>query len=572
MGAGRSSIVVERVALPDGRPRPWTAADCTIDPRVRYRFFFDVAGAPTPNGSIQTQCNNLERGTPNRLDWGFCRPLIGSGYERHRIAGPRPRRGCSRALETVHFLWYRSVVIRVILVCVVLCTGGTLATEEPPNRETPVTRPSQELPDPECLKAIRQARIAIRLGGSNSFETAVEPCGGRFEVLHEGLSLARTRDDQEAERRLLESLVGRIETNPESVPLVAAERAILDSSLGQVELRALCDHLAAAAVRPDAGPEIWRAYAVAAGRIGDFEAARAAIDKILAISPSPEVRWAAVDLDQRLERWPDLVSQLERLAAEDEVMARIANLQLVEAYARVGRLADAISTAESLMSADEVDAGELASDHWTLDALFAGAWALYDAGEFELAKTALEEVLALDPDREDVQTAVQLLYGPIEARREHSQQAERRLAQDGDPEALFEEGTQRLAVGDSAGAIELLRQAAAAMPENEVAWSNFGVAALRLERWGEAATAFEHAVGLGNNDPSTRLNLGTAWVRSDQCEKGMGVLDRLVSEHPELWQAQYWRWSCLSRAGRKEEAASALKAYQSGRKGAATDS
>jgi superkiller protein 3 len=122
-----------------------------------------------------------------------------------------------------------------------------------------------------------------------------------------------------------------------------------------------------------------------------------------------------------------------------------------------------------------------------------------------------------------------------------------------------------LAVGDSARAIELLRTAAEAMPEHEIAWSNYGVAALRLERWSEAAEAFEHAVELGNDDLGTRLNLGTAWVRVDQCEKGLGVLDRLVDEHPELWQAQYWRWSCLSQAGRGDEAAAALKAYESGR-------
>jgi len=63
-----------------------------------------------------------------------------------------------------------------------------------------------------------------------SFESALEPCGGRFEVLHEALSMARILGDQEAVERLSKQIVHQFETSPRSVPLVAAERAILDAA------------------------------------------------------------------------------------------------------------------------------------------------------------------------------------------------------------------------------------------------------------------------------------------------------------------------------------------------------
>lgn len=390
-------------------------------------------------------------------------------------------------------------------------------------------------------------------------------------MLHEALSLARAQGDHESEQRFFEQVVRLFETNPDSVPLVSVERAILDPATGRDELQVLRDHLAFEVERPGADADVWRAYAVVCGKLGEDEMARAAIARVLAFEPSPEVRWSAVELDKRLERWRDVVSQLETLATEDEVKARVAKLQLVEAYARVGRLDDAVATANTLLDEDAAVAGELASNHWTVDALVAGAWALHDMGKSELARAAFEKVLELDPEHEAAATAVSLLYGTADDRREHARKADAKIADEGDPDAFFDKGTHRLAVGDAAGAIDLLRQAVTMMPEHEVAWSNLGVAALRLERWAEAAAAFEQAVRLGNEDPSTRLNLGTAWVRADRCEQGLAVLDRLASEHPELWQAQYWRWSCLSRTGREDEAAAALAAYQLGREGTTND-
>ena len=118
-----------------------------------------------------------------------------------------------------------------MLVCALLGVAGIVAGDEAPTPEALEAAVSSELPDPECLKAIRRARIAIRSGGSNTFDEAVELCEGRFEVIHEALALARIRDDAKAEDDLLESLVRRFESNAEPVPLAAVERAILDFSL-----------------------------------------------------------------------------------------------------------------------------------------------------------------------------------------------------------------------------------------------------------------------------------------------------------------------------------------------------
>lgn len=77
--------------------------------------------------------------------------------------------------------------------------------------------------------------------------------------------------------------------------------------------------------------------------------------------------------------------------------------------------------------------------------------------------------------------------------------------------------------------------------------------------------ALERAVALGTGHPGLELNLGTALARSGDCDRALTILDELIANHPDRYQAHYWRWHCLTELGRPAEAAAALDAYQSAR-------
>lgn len=462
-----------------------------------------------------------------------------------------------------------------LVALVIVALGSPAGGDE---REEPL-RPAavRGLPEPGCLRALRTARIEFDSGDADAalvlYGRAVTACPGRLEPHLDALRVAGLVADPEATKYHLAGLV-RILTAPERpLQIDALERAIADPLLGRDELVAIRGRLDQELGRPgtaeagltEAGIRLRRLLAVAASRLGDAATARAALEPVLRTAPSPEVRWICIDLDRQLDRWPQVVDQLEAVIAEDPVMGDLVRLQLVEAYARTGRLDDAITTAAELAAASG-GLGELgAGNRVAATALLDAAWALRASGRDGIARQALERAVALAPDLEEASEALELLYGPVEARQERARREERELARASDPQAWLEEGTERLAVGDDASAIELLRQAADGLPEHEIAWYNLGLAAVRLELWSEASAAFERAVALGPDNLVARLNLGTATARAGDCERALVVLDELVAAHPEIWQAHYWRWSCRDAAGDAEGAAEALAAYEAGR-------
>ncbi len=456
--------------------------------------------------------------------------------------------------------------MRVAVIVWVLVSMVGITWADDPVPDGPVSPTSFEaMPDPECLRAIREARIAVARGGLRAglsgFEAASGVCAGRLEPLYEALTLARRLGDSEAEARQLERLVAHLTDPDRPLQLAALERAVVDPAMSREALEAFRSRLHSDIDDVDRFRAL-RVLAVVASRLGDDHAARAAIEPLLAHEPTPELRWLCVGFDRRLGNWVSVVTMLEALAVEDPEMAGLARLGLVEAYAKADRPEKALATVDRLLADDARIPG---SKDWVADALLRTAWALWDGGRRDQARTALERVIDVDPENEVAVAALELLFGNAEARRTHAVRAQQLRADSDDAEALLDEGTQRLAVGDAEGAIGLLERAAEGLPDNDVAWYNLGLAAIRLERWNVAADALSRADELKPGDPGLAMNLGTALARAGRCESALGVLGALVETHPERFQAHYWRWWCFKSAGDLEAAGEALRRYEAGR-------
>lgn len=450
-----------------------------------------------------------------------------------------------------------------------------------PSAEVPPTPPPDNtpqviatLPTPDCVRALRIARINLDVGDASaarlSFDKALASCPGRIEPLLGGIMLADFSKNAKTRERYSRLLVRALRDPDLPLQLAAIEQAALDPSLGIEELKILQKRLEISIERPMEDPKnkvrTHRVLAMVAIAAGDLAKAREALDFVLTSDPAPDVRWTCVSIDKELGRWNSVVEQLEILAAEDEVMARFALLQLVVAYANTGQLKEAIATANTLTKIQPESGAVGVLNHRAASALLEAAWDLWFAEKDEEAKTAFEKALAIDPTVSEANDALNLLYGSPSARQERAQLEETELAAEGDPEALLEVGTQRLAVGDAQGAIELLRLAAEGLPNHEIAWYNYGLAAVRLEQWSDAAEALEKAISLEPGNVTARLNLGTVLAKSARCGRALEVLDALVADHPDRWQAHYWRWWCRNESGDAAGAAEALAAYQSGRK------
>ena len=154
-----------------------------------------------------------------------------------------------------------------------------------------------------------------------------------------------------------------------------------------------------------------------------------------------------------------------------------------------------------------------------------------------------------------------------EERAAHREDENRRLDGEGDPEVFFEEGTNRLAAGNAAGALPLLLRAAEGLSTQPVAWYNLGMAAIKVEDWNVACRALARADELEPGKPDTEINLGIALSKAGRCEESVTVLEHTVKDDPSRYRAQYYLYSCYSALGDVERAATALQRYNQGRSG-----
>ena len=131
-----------------------------------------------------------------------------------------------------------------------------------------------------------------------------------------------------------------------------------------------------------------------------------------------------------------------------------------------------------------------------------------------------------------------------------------------DPRVLFEEGTNRLAEGDSAGAYDLLARAAPVLA-SEAAWYNLGISAFRLERWADAADALGHAAELNPARADTHFFRGHALVQTRSFTDAIAALTRSLELHPNRPMAHFDLALAYHETGQAELAAQHRKIYES---------
>ena len=448
----------------------------------------------------------------------------------------------------------------LVSVALLVAVPSALAQNlEPVGTATPAA-----LPPVECVRGMREARLAWQAGDRQKamagLDRAVEACPDHVDPLLERLELHRKLGDAAGVEADLALLRARL-ADPARVPPEAAfARAVSDPQASAAELELIRARLVRDLASTET-PRRLRQLVVVEARLGRNEDARATLARLLAVDPAPEVRWAAVRLDVALERWNDAIPELEALAGRSGTSSFAARLHLIHAYGAVGRTEDAMRTALALYGASG-DLGSRFIREMVVQALLEAGWALHDRGDVEGAATVFRKVLEVDPDNEEARAVLDLVYGTPETRAAAMAARDRALEREEDPGLVLEEGARRLAVGDAAGAWDLLERAARGLGDSELAWYDLGLAAVKLERWEAAAEAFGHAARLDPTNPTSSLNLGTALARTGRCAEAVEVLTTLLADHPETYQAHYWLGRCWAELGDAAKAAEAMERYQ----------
>jgi tetratricopeptide (TPR) repeat protein len=417
---------------------------------------------------------------------------------------------------------------RLVALTVVAAAFGSAAFAQPGS----AAAAEAGLPPLACVETLRAARIAGLSGRSadaaQRLEAALEQPGCELSGLFELFRLMRTPGGVPADREpvLRQRLVTRLEDPSATLPegmlgfLVAFPGAPADDEL---LLTVLERRLAALLPPGDAAAgtstaELLHAVADLQERLGRREAARDTLGRLLALAPTEPLRWRAVLLDLSLLRWDSAAPLLEALLAGEMAADHLRTLYTIT-LANLGRYDEMLAQIARLPLATPPPGSDLPGDGF-VDLLLEAAWGLRQAGRASEAEALFRQAVARDPSRQEATLALLHLYSSDVERAAHAATlGAQRLAQ-ADPQALYDEGSALLAAGDAATARELLARAAPQLADGPLAesfWYNLGLAAYKLERWEEAATAFGEAAAINPERPETHLQRGLALHRLSRC-------------------------------------------------------
>ncbi len=447
------------------------------------------------------------------------------------------------------------LVSRAVLVALLLAAAAPLAASLGPGG-------SAALPPPECVRLLRQARIAEGKGeldeamallarAAEAFPQEVLPLEALLR-LHEERGLAA-----EVAAELRERLVARL-LDP-STPLPAGTASFLVESLeGQPALLgALATRLERRSA-DDPDRKLLEVLAVAQGKLGLELEARRTLGRLIELEPSYAAVAMALKIDLEHERWHEALALLEPLLDHPQHGEAWHSVHL-ELLARTGQTERVRAQLERL---DRQGKQAVLSSDGHRSLLKEVAWNLYDAGETEMAELLWRRLLAEDAEDLEAQRVVAHLFGSEEERRAGAEQVDRQLAGDLEPAVLLDEGTSYLAAGDAARAYDLLARAAPGLGDDEAAWFNLGLAAKQLERWAEAAEAFARAVALNEARPETHAHLGTVLRELGRCGEAVAHMRRALQLDPDRTATWYYLAKCYEALGETGRAAEAMAEYR----------
>jgi tetratricopeptide (TPR) repeat protein len=296
-------------------------------------------------------------------------------------------------------------------------------------------------------------------------------------------------------------------------------------------------------------------------RLDQDDAARETLGRLLALAPSDALRWRVVMFDLVRQRWESAAGILAAMVREPSAPDTLRYFY-VNCLAHLGRYDEMLKQLDLLappVPAAAPEAGEqveragsdgLATGFVSL--LVDAAWALRDAGRDGEAAALFRRALVYQPHDEEAQAALLYLYGTAEERAAAATAAAARRQAESDPVKLFEEGSDLLGAGDAAGALALLARAAPELGGTayaEAAWYNLGNAAWKLERWEEAARAYQQASAVNASRVDSHYRRGVALFHLSRCQEAVAVLKHVLELQPDKRDAHHYLAGCYTSLG-----------------------
>ena len=421
------------------------------------------------------------------------------------------------------------------------------------------------LPPASVVRQVRSARIAEERGdvaeAIAALRRTIEEHPDSLVAVEALLALARRGGLGEAEQSaLLDTFGQRLDAPGRRVSTAVLTYLVHSPDSDEETLRRIADRLEAeipsASVGGDfAGTEddLGRLELLVdvRQRLGDAAGSLATLEVLYAASGWERLLWPLYLQNAQAENWGRAAEVVERLVAAGSEGLRSTWVELLARAGDTDGLLEQLSILESEGWSDVSSA--------TLANL---AWHLVDAGERDAAEPLFRRAMTYPDADPQLRTARLHLYGSESDRLAQAAEDDQKWRAEDDPQTLFDEGTQRLTVGDAEGAIDLLERAAEGLPEVEAAWYNLGLAAYRLERWETAAKAFGSATRLNGRRAQNHLYLGIALVELGRCGEAVGALENAVGMDSSQSLAHYHLSSCYRSLGEEQAAAAAWARYQ----------
>ncbi len=424
-----------------------------------------------------------------------------------------------------------------------------------------------ELPDPECLRLMRRARIE-ELRSRVAEELAWlerargecnEPTAALVALLRVNLRHPLPEDDL---RRYRQDLIAIFDdptgSPPPGVLEFIARGEDVDMRVLEPALRLVERQLERDGVDRR---RFLRLRALLEQRLGLLEASTETLISVRALEPeNREVAWALLRLFQRGGRWSEAADLLGEMAEGGGALLRS---RYARALARAGRVTEANEQLTRL--AESIDGSNPLMADYFAEEVLAAAWGLRDAGALEQAedmfRLAREHASSRSSARLEANGALVHLYGTLEEREAHKELAAEQFRRTTDPHSLLNEGANQLSAGNLDQAIELLSRAADSLGDLEAVWYNLGFAYYRAERWLEAAEALDRASAINDQRADNFFFAGVALVNLERWEDAIPRLLQTVEIDPNRRLAHYNLWVSYRSLGRDEEAARHQAAY-----------
>jgi len=414
-----------------------------------------------------------------------------------------------------------------------------------------------ELPPVECVQMLRSARAALDLGDEQGGVELLREAVERFP--EELVALVALWDYHreyglpgDEAVRLRAILTERLQDPEASLPPGVLRYLAEDSATDKEDLALL---LAAAQARLKKNDvEMLRVIVDLQLQLGLLEEARETYRRLADLASLEMLNWDAVLLDIKLERWADAAAGLKPFVAKSDAPLA-ARVLYIDALSRLGQYEEMLRQIARIPSSNPAIAEVINV------VLRDSAWNLRDAGKDAEAEAVFRKVLAANPEDTQAQAALLYLYGTEEELQAYREALETAQAAEADPYVLLEQGGNLLAAGDAEQALELLERASAGLPDDEIVWFNLGLAALKLERWEIAESAFQRATKINPERPDSFLNRGSALYRLGRCAEAIEVLERTLKLAPGQTNAYYYLYACHAELGNSEAAAEAKRLY-----------